>query len=381
MDLRPELIMQRTDLKQKQLELIREKNGMLPDIRAGANYNIHGAGDTLDGNASFASGLSTNALRILASDHFNDFSAGLYGSVPIGYRAQNAAVRAAKLRLAQSYLQLRDQEERARRYLVQQYRAVIQDIDVIQARHQQRLAFAQQVEARFQEFVAGKTTADFLLQAQRDWANAVTVEYQSIVEYNNALVRFQFAKGTLIQFNGIQIAEGPLPQCVQVRAVENERQRAKAIALREEAYGLHEFPSGNPILPEATAAALPILIKSTPPDAFPLEESVPLPRPQDSIPGLPPTTLPPATSTLPAPSRLPATSPVSPGTSLVALPAAPTVTQQVPPPPATTLPNSTSPNFTPPTMVPPAPVVPSLPRASTGSTGPTKSWMPDDGLR
>jgi outer membrane protein TolC len=323
LNLRPELILTRTDLKQKQLELLREKNGLLPDFHLGANYNINGAGGTLDGDGiSGANGLTNNALRSLASDHFNDFTVGFYGSMPLGFRAQNAAVRAAKLRLAQSWLQLRDQEQRAQRYLVAQYRAVIQDYDVIQARHQQREAFADQVEARFKEFVAGKTTADFLLQAQRDWANAVSVEYQAIVEYNNALVRYHFAKGTLLQFDGVQISEGNLPQCVQVRAVENERQRAQAIVVRQEAVGVHEFPSGNPILPEGCAPSLPALLKSTPdinkmdeptlshslpstvppqppppPSTGPLSSSTMRPIPQATVAPMPPATLAPAPTT------------------------------------------------------------------------------------
>jgi outer membrane protein TolC len=388
LNLRPELVMQRHDLKQKQLELLREKNGLLPDIKLGGKYDIHGAGGRLDGDEIFGgTGLSNNALRVLASDHFNDFYLGVYGAVPLGYRAQNAAVRAAKLRLAQSYLQLRDQEERARRYLVQQYRAVIQDYKVIQARHQQREAFAEQVEARFKEFVAGKTTADFLLQAQRDWANAVSVEYQAIVEYNNALVRFQFAKGTLMQFNGIQVAEGPLPQCVQVRAVENEKQRALAIACREEAYGIHEFASGNPILPQASAAPLPVLIKTTP--DLKLEDTSPAPRPLDSLPGQPPISLPSATSipaipsgpalpsapviSTPAPAPSTGTGPVEQVPLVPPSYAAPTMTPTLPAP----TPRSLQPNFTPPTMTSPPPPPP--PPANGSS--PRKAGPPDDGLR
>src|SRR5262249_31052057 len=40
--LRPELIMQRTDLKQKQLELTLAKNTLLPDLSAQMRYSIHG---------------------------------------------------------------------------------------------------------------------------------------------------------------------------------------------------------------------------------------------------------------------------------------------------------------------------------------------------
>jgi outer membrane protein TolC len=371
--LRPELVIQRSDLKQKQLELIRENNGLLPDIRAGASYSINGAGGTLDGDGVFGNtGQSNNALRVLASDHYNDFSAGIYGAIPLGYRAQNAAVRAAKLKLAQSYLQLRDEEERARRYLVSQYRAVIQDYDVLVARHQQREAFAEQVEARFKEFVAGKTTADFLLQAQRDWATAVQSEYQAIVEYNNALVRFQFAKGTLLQFNGVQIAEGPLPQCVQVRAVENERQRAAALALRQEAYGVNEYPSGNPILPSATAAPLPVLLHSTPAPG-PLEELV-APQSPSGDPAMPPTL--PSVGSLPGPSQPPAVAPTAP-TPTQAPDRLPSVAPFTQPHVPHISPPMMVPPSTPPAPSPSPSQAPAVPPETTSKLAPPL----DDGLR
>ena len=306
MDLRPELIMMRNDLKRSQLELERAKNTLLPDLRFEANYNIHGAGDRLDGNAVFANGLSENAIRVLDSTHFTDYSLGLTLAVPLGYRGQNAAVRFAKIRLAQTYLQLRDQEQRAQRYLVSQYRAVIENYNVIEARRAQRQAFADQVEARFKEFVAGKTTADFLLEAQRQWANALSVEYQAIVEYNNSLARFNFAKGTLMQHDGIQIAEGPLPECAQVRAVENERQRAKAIICHEEANVVAHPPcstehSANPCLPPV-APTLPALMNGARGQPMRVEDSQWDPRANGANPQTP-AALPTTPGDLPVPPR------------------------------------------------------------------------------
>ena len=43
------------------------------------------------------------------------------------------------------------------------------------------------------------------------------------MQYNNALAGFEFAKGTIMQHDNVSIAEGPLPHCAQVRAVEHEQ--------------------------------------------------------------------------------------------------------------------------------------------------------------
>jgi hypothetical protein len=54
-------------------------------------------------------------------------------------------------------------------------------------------------------------------------------EYEGIAEYNNSLARYEWAKGTIMQHDNVNIAEGDLPICAQVRAVEHERERSKAL--------------------------------------------------------------------------------------------------------------------------------------------------------
>ena len=53
------------------------------------------------------------------------------------------------------------------------------------------------------------------------------------MQYNNALATFEFAKGTIMQHNGVYIADGPLPNCAQIRAVDHERERTRALLLQE----------------------------------------------------------------------------------------------------------------------------------------------------
>src|SRR5207302_10829859 len=64
---------------------------------------------------------SSDLFKSLSSAHFNDYAVGLNLSVPLGFRFEHASVRTARLQLAQAYYVLKDQEDRARRVLVQQY--------------------------------------------------------------------------------------------------------------------------------------------------------------------------------------------------------------------------------------------------------------------
>jgi hypothetical protein len=133
----------------------------------------------------------------------------------------------------------------------------------------QRLAAADQLNARSQRYVAGKETLDILLEAQRVFAVALQNEYAAIRDYNNALAAFEFTKGTLLQRDNVAIAEGQLPLCAQKRAVEHERERSAAITLRERANPVSQpcwnsaqgCMPGSPQLPAndaAPVASLPV---------------------------------------------------------------------------------------------------------------------------
>src|SRR5215510_9701401 len=113
---RPELALARENLRISHWQFLREKNSLKPDLRAFGQYVPTGFGTRLDGNGSFTDGIGvdrpSNALRSLASDHFNDWTVGMVLNVPLGYRAEMANVRAARLQLAQNYYLVKDQEDR-----------------------------------------------------------------------------------------------------------------------------------------------------------------------------------------------------------------------------------------------------------------------------
>jgi outer membrane protein TolC len=263
--LRPPLVVQREELKAKLFDVMLQKNSLLPDLRFFSTYGLNGIGGRLDGS-------DNNAFRSLASDRFTNYSLGLRLVVPIGYRQQRAALRRARLVLAQQYWLLRDFEEKAQHFLAQQYRSLFDTHAQIEINRSQRIAAAEQLEARFKEFLAGRGTLDILLEAQRVWAEALRTEYDSVRDYNNALARFEFARGTIMQDENVFIGEGPLPGCAQERAVEHERERTKAFVLRERANPVVTPPCcyqngslGLPQIPPNSAPSVPALLEGQPP--------------------------------------------------------------------------------------------------------------------
>ncbi len=294
---RPELYLARQDLKFRQLDILVARNQTRPDLRFFANYDVNGIGSRLDGSESFDNGNGTtrpgNALASLTSNVFNSWTLGFRLDVPIGTRQGQTLVRQARLNLYRSYHQLKDQEDKARRFLALQYRQIHQYYREIDAQRAQREANARQLKARFDVFRAGARggTIDVLLEAQRDFANSLASEYQAIVNYNNALCGFQFAKGTIMAYDNVCIAEGPLPGCVQVRAVEHIRERQLALPLRHRADpGIVDasISGGVPTIDQPQSLmGMPILqAPAAGPTAAPATASpqLPMPRPDPNAP-------------------------------------------------------------------------------------------------
>jgi outer membrane protein TolC len=257
---RPELTLARQDLKFRQLDLINQRNTLLPDLRFVATDNLHSLGGQIDAGPN-----PSNALHELVSDPLNTVSLGLRLDMPLGFRDAHAAVRSARLNVARSYLTLRDQEAKAERFLGLTYRQIFEFQDQYQIQRSALDAATIQVERRFQEYTEGRGDPLALLLAQRDWTDALANEYTAITQYANSLVAFEFAKGSIMEHDAVYIQDFTAPHCVEVRAVEHERERTKALVLKERTQCVDVGPGpGLPQLPPGQPVPLPTLLQDPP---------------------------------------------------------------------------------------------------------------------
>jgi outer membrane protein TolC len=263
--LRPELVLARQDLKFRQLDLINQKNLLLPDLRSLFSYNVNSIGSRLDGPDA------TNAFRNLSSDHFNNWTMGLQGEVALGYREANSLVRIARLNLARSYRVLREQEDRAVGSLTLAYRQLDEFQAQIAIQRSQRETYAKELQIRNTKVKVGNAVPDInLLTALNNYANALASEFQFVAQYNIAIAQYEFDKGTIMQRDNVQIGEGALTDCAAVRAVDHERERAAALILRERANPVDysSCKAGDadvpmPELPQNRAPSLPALLEKS----------------------------------------------------------------------------------------------------------------------
>ena len=222
----------------------------------------------------------------MASDHYGNWTLGLQLTVPLGFRDQNAGVREGRLRLAQAYWSLRTDEDKVQRILELQYRNVLQYQRAVDINRTAVEAYNNDLNVRYERVRSGQELAvDTTLNTIRFGTAAMFAYYGFIANYNQALAGLEWAKGTLLERDNVVIAEGPLPNCAQVRAVDHERKRNKALILREQAAPLP--PAGT--VP-SVGVSLPELVRTRPEMPKEVFEKLPPPIPSPANQGaqLPP---------------------------------------------------------------------------------------------
>jgi outer membrane protein TolC len=284
----PALLQARQDLKAQQLNLLLQKNLRRPDLRAFGQYDIAGLGTRLDGRENINALVPGNALTSLANNNFNSWTIGFRMDIPIGFRDANALVREAQLNVARSYYTLRDEEMKALEFVVLQYRRVVETYIEIGPKRAEREALQIYLGKVKEVIDIGKWDPAYYqnyLTVQQQLAVAVAAEYRAIADYNTALATFEYAKGTIQQYNNVKVGEGPLPPWVQKKAADHIRERTEA------AFKLRERDLSRPPAGPAAMGGQPVgppvgtgLISELPPFAEnrpPVPETLPDPKPID----------------------------------------------------------------------------------------------------
>ncbi|MDY3559216.1 TolC family protein [Gemmata sp. JC673] len=290
---RPELLIARQDVKFRQLDLLLQKQLRRPDLRGFAQYDMAGLGTRLDGRAEDfgPTGASPgNAFGNFIDNRFNSWTLGVRLDMPIGFRDANALVRQAQLNMEKSYFQLRNEELRAIEFLTLQYRRVNELYTVIGPRRAERESLQKYVaRVRAALEIGGPDPTEFLndLTVQQQLAAAVAAETQAIANYNIALAQFEYAKGTIQQYNRVSVSEGVLPPWVSKRAADHIRERTEAaLKLREQPVAPGGTAVGGHPVSQAggTASLLQLPPFAEKRDPLPMD----LPKTDDPAPARPP---------------------------------------------------------------------------------------------
>lgn len=204
---RPEIRKQRLQVKKRELELIAAKNFLNPRLDVVGQYRFRGFGDDLlDYHAT--SRINDNAYQDIFSGAHQEWEIGVEFSVPIGFRQGHAAVQNAEFYIAKERAVLREQEREVIHDLSNVYSEVERAYNAAQTQLNRYLAARDlllSLESRDEADRARSVDLDKLLDAQRRVAAAESQYFLARAEYAIALKNVHFEKGSLFEYNNIQI--------------------------------------------------------------------------------------------------------------------------------------------------------------------------------
>jgi len=299
-------------VKRRELELISAKNYLLPRLDAVGTYRWLGMGDELinsNGSTGDFTRIGSNAYETMTGGNFHEWQLGFEFNFPIGFRKEMAGVRHAQLNLARERARLQELELEVSHQLAYAIRDLEANYVLSRTNFNRRVAAQRQVEAVEAAYETETVTLDLLLDAQRRLAQAESAFYRSVVDYNKSIADVHYRKGSLLEYNGIQLAEGPWPGKAYFDAHGRARARDASLYLD---YGYtrpkvisrgsyNQHPGGGPMqfdgAAEPAPEPAPELISAPEPEI--IEPPVPVPLSENDSPTAAPKTPAPKT---PAPS-------------------------------------------------------------------------------
>jgi outer membrane protein TolC len=210
---REEIRRQKWVIKQRELELVANRNFLMPQFDVISRYRFRGFGEEFLGPESASSSLY--------GGQFQEWQVGLEYNLPIGFRRAHAAVQNSRLGLAREVEILKEQErfihyalsnavnEAKRAYenmLLQRKRldAIVVQLNAIEAKGDQ----------------GEKAELDVRLETHRRLLDARLRYHQAEVEYALALRNVNFEKGTLLEYCSVNLVEAMAPGKAYMDATE-----------------------------------------------------------------------------------------------------------------------------------------------------------------
>ena len=223
---RVEIRKQKWEIKRRELELIAARNFLLPRIDAVGRYRWQGLGDELiNGNRQPFDTQGSSAFGTLTSGDFQDWQLGIEASIPIGFRRELSGVRHEELLMARERAILTDLELEVSHQLGDAIRDVDLNYGLTQTNFNRRVAAEAEVQAVNASYEANRVTLDLLLDAQRRRAEAESAYYRSLVDYNRSIMFVHYRKGSLLDYDGVYLAEGEWPAKAYFDAMRQARKR------------------------------------------------------------------------------------------------------------------------------------------------------------
>src|SRR5262249_6132229 len=294
----PDIVQQQILVRVAELQLLIARNQLLPQLSLQALYQLNGLGQNLDSAEAIMTGATLKALNPVIANmqraaglnsqpgnysNFVTWQVGFTFQVPLGMRAPLANTRQAQYALLRSRAYLQQVVHQTTHSLARFFLEIDANYKQFKTASRLRSAAAQRLEAQRAYYEEGKIAIDRFLDAVSQYATAVATEAQYKTTYNISIVALEEAKGTLLGYDNIAVAEGPQPRKAYIQARDIQ-----------DAHRQHHIPPDGPMMPHPPGGpATPDQPEpKPPPDAGAAQELPPMPAPVGPL-GPPPTPAPP----------------------------------------------------------------------------------------
>ncbi len=245
---RAELRRQQWQIKRRELELVAARNFRLMRLDVVGGYTWRGFGDKLLGDGSEP---NTSAFQDLFDGNLQDWQAGLQLSTPIGNRIGYTAIRHAELQLARERAIYREQERAISYELADAFSDLDRAYTLARTNFNRRAAAQEELRVRTERYQAGRDPINFVLEALQRVTMADIAYHRARADYNLALMQIHYARGTLLDLHGVQLAEGPWTPEAHAAALKEARRFGPYIGNQcfEEPCPISVGPSPEPLAP------------------------------------------------------------------------------------------------------------------------------------
>ncbi len=212
LQMREELRRQRWVIKQRELELVANRNFLKPQLDVVSRYRFRGFGEDLLGPNS--------ATASLYDGQFQEWQAGVEYNMPVGFRRAHAAVQNSRLALAREVEVLREQERFVHFGLSNAINESKRAYENLALQRKRLDAIVTQLNAIDARDDAEKAELDVRLETHRRLLDARLRYHQAEVEYALALRNVNFEKGSLLTYCNVSLAESMPNPKAQMDAAE-----------------------------------------------------------------------------------------------------------------------------------------------------------------
>lgn len=201
------------DINNTNLKLLRDQT--LPAVDLSGGYGLSGIGGTtyvrngLGGSISdIVPGGYWDALRTLGNLDAPSWNLAINVTYPLGTSSADANLARGRVQVQQSLAQIKQLELQVATDVTNAALNVQSNLESVQAARAARELMQQRLDAENSKFEVGMSTNFFVVQAQRDLADAANTELRALLNYRKSLVDFDRLQQTSLSRANITLISG-----------------------------------------------------------------------------------------------------------------------------------------------------------------------------